>query len=184
MSSTRSGGRSALVRAKVLAAASDLVAMNGPQSVTLPEIARRAGVAATSVYRRWGDVGSLLLEMAAERLAQKFPMPDEGSIESDLKCWTEKIVLGLNSTEEPVFFRILLASWDVAPEKRIKALAPRREQLQAMLERGKERGEKTPSVNDIVDYLLAPLYMRALVGLPVDKAFAEHLVERLLNTLP
>jgi AcrR family transcriptional regulator len=182
MSSTRSGGRSALVRAKVFAAASELVAMKGPQHVTMPEIAQRAGVAATSLYRRWGDVGSLLLEMAVERLAQTFPMPDEGSIEGDLRCWSERIVLGLNSTEEPVFLRVLLASWDVAPEKRIKALAPRSEQLQAMLQRGRARGERTPSVEDIVDHLLAPLYVRALVGLPVDQALAEHLLQRLLNT--
>ncbi|GHO98997.1 TetR family transcriptional regulator [Reticulibacter mediterranei] len=184
MSSTRSGGRSAIVRARVLAAASDLVTTKGPQNVTIPEIAQRAGVAASSLYRRWGDVGALLLEMAAERLAQKFPLPDEGSIEGDLRCWTEKIVLGLNSTEEPIFFRILLAAGDVAPEKRIKALAPRREQLQAMLERGRARGERTPTVEDLVDHLLAPLYMRALVGLPVNEALAKHLVERLLNTPP
>jgi AcrR family transcriptional regulator len=182
MSSTRSGGRSAIVRAKVLAAASDLVATKGPQNVTMPEIAQRAGVAATSLYRRWGDVGSLLLDMAVERLAQKFPLPDEGSIEGDLKCWSERIALGLNSTGEPIFFRVLLAASDVAPEKRMRALAPRLEQLQNMLQRSRARGERTPSVDDVVDHLLAPLYMRALLGLPVDKTLAEQLVERLLNT--
>jgi AcrR family transcriptional regulator len=184
MSSTRTGGRSAIVRAKVLAAASDLVSMKGPQNVTLPEIAQRAGVAATSLYRRWGDVGSLLLDMAVERISHRWPLPDEGTIEDDLKCWTEKIVFGLNSTEEPVFFRVLLATWNVAPEKRIKALAPRIEQLQEMLQRGSARGERIPSIEDIFDRLLSPLYMRALFGLPLDKAFSEHLVEHLLNTLP
>jgi len=183
MSSTRSGGRSAIVRAKVLAAASDLVATKGLQNVTMPEIAQRAGVAATSLYRRWGDVGSLLLDMAVDRLAHKWPLPDEGSIEDDLKRWSERIALGLNSTEEPKFFRVLLATTDIAPEKRIKALAPRREQLEAMLQRSKMRGERTPSVDDLIDHILSPLYMRALVGLPVDKARAKLLVERLLNAL-
>ncbi len=181
MSSTRTGGRSAIVRAKVLAAASDLVATKGLQNVTMPEIAQRAGVAATSLYRRWGDVGSLLLDMAVERLAHRWPLPDEGSIEEDLKCWSERIALGLNSPEEPNFLRVLLATWGVAPEKRIKALAPRVEQLQNMLQRSRARGEATPSVDDLVDHLLAPLYMRALFGLPIDKIFAEQLVERLLN---
>jgi AcrR family transcriptional regulator len=148
----------------------------------MPEIAQRAGVAATSLYRRWGDVGSLLLDMALERLAQKWPLPDEGSIKADLKCWSERIALGLTSTEEPIFFRVLLASSHVAPEKRISALAPRLEQLQNMLQRGRARGERTPSVDDVVNHLLAPLYIRALVGLPVDKTLAEQLVERLLST--
>ncbi len=182
MSSIRTGGRSAIVRAKVLAAASDLVASKGLQNVTMPEIAQRAGVAATSLYRRWGDVGSLLLEMAAERLARTFPLPDEGSIEGDLRRWTEKIVLRIHSTEEPIFLRVLLATSDIAPEKRIRALAPRIEQLEHMLQRSRARGERTPSVDDLVDHLLAPLYMRALLGLPVDKTFSERLVERLLNT--
>jgi AcrR family transcriptional regulator len=168
----------------VLAAANELVTTKGPHNVTIPEIAQQAGVAASSLYRRWGDIGTLLLEVAAERLTQKFPLPDEGSIEGDLRRWTENIVLGLNSPEEPIFFRILLAQWNVAPEKRIKALAPRREQLQAMLERGRARGERTPTVEDLIDHLLAPLYVRALIGLPVDEVLAKHLVERLLNTLP
>lgn len=184
MSSTRTGGRSAIVRARVFAAANDLVTTKGPHNVTIPEIAQQAGVAASSLYRRWGDVGTLLLEMAAERLTQKFPLPDEGSIEGDLRRWTEKIVLGLNSPEEPIFFRILLAEWNMAPEKRVKALAPRLEQLQAMLERSRARGERIPTLEDLVDHLLAPLYVRALIGLPVDEVLAKHLVERLLNTLP
>jgi AcrR family transcriptional regulator len=166
----------------VLAAASDLVATKGLPNVTMPEIAQRAGVAATSLYRRWGDVGSLLLDMAVERLSHKWPLPDEGTIEEDLKCWSERIALGLKSNKEANFFRVLLATSDVAPEKRIGALAPRLEQLQNMLQRSRARGERTPSVDDVVDHLLAPLYMRALLGLSLDKTFAAQLVERLLNT--
>lgn len=182
MSSTRTGGRSAIVRAKVLAAASDLVTSKGLQNVTMPEIAQRAGVAATSLYRRWGDVGSLLLDMAVERLSHKWSLPDEGSIEGDLKCWSGRIALGLKANKEANFFRVLLATSDVAPEKRIRALAPRLEQLEHMLQRSRARGEKTPSIDDVVNHLLAPLYIRALVGLPVDKTLAAQLVERLLNT--
>ncbi len=166
----------------MLAAASDLVSTKGLGNVTLPEIAQRAGVAATSLYRRWGDVGSLLLDMAVERLAQEFPLPDEGSIEEDLKCWSRRIARALNSPAEPNFLRVLLATWEVAPETRISALAPRVEQLQNMLGRSRARGERTPSLEEVIDHLLAPLYMRALFGLSVNEAFAEQLVERLLST--
>jgi AcrR family transcriptional regulator len=95
MSSTRTGECSAVVRVRVFAAASALVTKKGPHNVTLPDIAQQAGVAASSLYHRWGDVGTLLLEVAAERLMQKFPLPDEGS--------TERIVLGVNSPNEPIF---------------------------------------------------------------------------------
>jgi len=181
MSITRAGGRSAIVRAKVLAAASELVATQGLRNVTLPEIAQRAGVAGTSVYRRWGDINSLLLDMSVERLAQKFPVPDEGSIKKDLELWGERIALGLNSTEEAKFFRILLATSELEPEQRMKALAPRLEQLEAMVQRSRSRGEKAPSVDEIFDYIISPLYMRALLGRPVDRSLANQLVHRLLN---
>lgn len=182
MANIRTGGRSAIVRAKVLQAASDLVASKGLQNVTMPEIAQRANVAPTSLYRRWGDVGSLLLDMAVERLAREFPMPEESSLEGDLKHWSRRIVLGLNSVEGPNFLRVLFATWDVAPEKRIKALAPRIQQLESMLERSRDRGEQPPALEDVMDHLLAPLYLRALCGLPVNESFAEKLVARLLNT--
>ncbi|MBB4200801.1 hypothetical protein CCR94_20130 [Rhodoblastus sphagnicola] len=48
-------------------------------------------------------------------------------------------------------------------------------------ERSRARGESTPSVDDIVDHLLAPLHLRSLVGLPVDKEFAEGLANRLMR---
>jgi len=180
MSRTRLGGRSAAVRAKVLAAASDLVAVKGPQAVTIPEIAQRAGIAATSLYRRLGDVGSLLLDMAVERLANELPLPDKGTIKQDLRCWGERIAVGLSSSNESNFFRILLVTWNITPENRISALGPRLEEIQAMLQRGKIRGETAPSADDVINHLLAPLYLRALLGLPVDKQLVNALVDRLL----
>jgi len=179
--SRRPGGRSAIVRAKVLAAASELVNARGLQNVTMPEIAERAGVAATSLYRRWGNVGSLLLEMAVERLSTNWPLPNKGSIEKDLKSWSGSIAVALTKSPEKInFFRVLMAATDVAPEKRLTALAPRRAQVENMLRRSRERGEAPPSFEDVIDHVLAPLYVRALVGLPLSRPFAERLVDRLL----
>ena len=179
--SRRPGGRSAIVRAKVLAAASELVNAKGLQNVTMPEIAERAGVAATSLYRRWGNVGSLFLEMAVERLSTSWPLPNKGSIEKDLKSWGGSIAVELRKSPEKInFLRVLMAVTDVAPEKRLTALAPRRAQLENMLRRSRERGEAPPSSEDVIDHVLAPLYVRALVGLPLSRPFAERLVDRLL----
>ena len=170
-----------MVRARVLAAASELVLAHGPHNVKIPEIAQRAGVAATSVYRRWGDVSTLLLDMAVERLTRHRPLPDEGTLGGDLKTWGRSIALGVNAAEEPTFLRILFAAWDVAPERRLSLLAPRIEQISAMLERGRARGEKTPTLEAVIDHLLAPLYMRALLGVDVDDTLADRLVGLLLN---
>ncbi len=50
-----------------------------------------------------------------------------------------------------------------------------------MLARAKARGEPSPSIEDVVDMLLAPLYTRTLYGMPTDEAVADRLVKRLLG---
>ena len=56
----RPGGRSARVQAAVYAAVGELVSEGHRDSVTVPQVAERAGVNPTSVYRRWGSVDALM----------------------------------------------------------------------------------------------------------------------------
>jgi hypothetical protein len=51
-SAKRPGGRSAQVQAQVRAALEELVAEQGRERVTVPAVAERAGVSASSIYRR------------------------------------------------------------------------------------------------------------------------------------
>lgn len=50
-----------------------------------------------------------------------------------------------------------------------------------MLERARQCGGLAPSALQVVDHLLAALYMRALFGAP-GGAFADRLAERLVAT--
>jgi AcrR family transcriptional regulator len=150
----------------------------------MAEIAERAGVAATSLYRRWGDVRVLVTEVAVVQLMRERPLPDTGSLREDLRAWARSIAEGLGTREGSSFFRALVAT--AAPGEdheaaRSAALKPRTEQIATMLERARQRGEKTPPLFEVLDHLLAPLYMRALFGTPIDTAFAEQLAERLLD---
>ena len=61
------------------------------------------------------------------------------------------------------------------------AMQERLDQIATMLERARTRGERPPALWDVMDHLLAPLYVRALFGTPASEAFAEKLVERLLG---
>ena len=58
--SKRTGGRSAAVIHSVRTAVEELVREKGSDRVTVPMIAERAGVNPTSIYRRWGDLPTLL----------------------------------------------------------------------------------------------------------------------------
>src|SRR6516162_5631143 len=77
----RTGGRSARVVAAVHDAVNDLVAQRNPREVTVAEIAERAGVNPTSIYRRWGSLEALVLDVETARLP---PIPDTGTLRGDL----------------------------------------------------------------------------------------------------
>jgi AcrR family transcriptional regulator len=179
---SRPGGRSARTRAQVFGAAAALVAERGHDKVAMTDIAERAGVAATSLYRRWGDVRALIMEVAVEQLMREWPLPDTGSLDGDLRLWARRVAASLRSHEGSSFFRAFIATaapaGSAGPERTL-ALNRRLEQIVTMLERARQRGETPPTVAEVMDHLLAPLYVRALFGTPADEAFAERLVERL-----
>ncbi len=184
----RPGGRTAKTKAVVFEAVAALVAEKGHAGVSMTDIAERAGVAATSLYRRWGDVSALIVDVAVEQLIHDSPLPDTGSLAGDLRMWGRRIAAGLKQPGGSSFFRAIVATAMPADSAggaaRIAALAPRREQITTMLERARARGEQPPSVADVLDHLLAPLYVRALFGTPANEALADRLVERLLRDRP
>ncbi|MBV8437391.1 MAG: TetR/AcrR family transcriptional regulator C-terminal ligand-binding domain-containing protein [Silvibacterium sp.] len=185
MKKRRPGGRTARNQAAVFEAAAALLAEKEPDSLTMTEIAERAGVAATSLYRRWGEVGILLLEVAVDQLNREHPLPDTGSLDGDLRAWAQKIAGGLRSRRGSALFKVIIASsarGGVRDSGRVRAMEPRTKQIEAMLNRARERGEQVPPVSAVLDHLLAPLYFRALFGAPGDGAFAAGLVDHLLRS--
>ena len=183
MATPRPGGRTARTKAAAFEAAQGLLAERDATDIAMTDIAARAGVAATSLYRRWGDVRTLLTELAVEQLTEDSPLPDTGSLEGDLRTWTRSVAAGLASREGSAFFRVLIATAPTGEDDRVgrvTALGPRLQQIAAMIERAQARGEAAPGIMDVTDYLLAPLYVRALFGVPGDQSIADRLVDRLL----
>jgi AcrR family transcriptional regulator len=183
MTASRPGGRTARTRAAAFEAAASLLAEYEPADIAMTDIAARAGVAATSLYRRWGDVRTLLTEVAVERLMKDWPLPDTGSLEGDLRAWARQIATSLRSREGSAFFRVFIATAPTGPADRTgraAALAPRLQQIHTMIERAQQRGEPVPRLLDVTDHLLAPLYLRALFGTPADETIADRLVEHVL----
>ncbi len=186
MRKSRPGGRSAQTRAAVFAAVEAILARKESSAVSMVEIAEAAGVAATSLYRRWGDVHTLMTEVAVERLMEASPLPDTGTLSGDLCAWAETIAASLASRKGSIFFRVYVGAAPASAEEgagRAVALAPRIQQIAAMLDRASARGEAAPAVLEVTDHLLAPLYMRSLFGAPADARTARELVSYLLNAV-
>jgi hypothetical protein len=59
-------------------------------------------------------------------------------------------------------------------------LAERTQQLQEMFDRAEARGELSPSVDELLELVVAPLYFHALFSQPASAEHARRLVDRLL----
>jgi AcrR family transcriptional regulator len=185
MKTRRPGGRTARNQAAVFNATAALLVEKEPGSLTMTEIAERAGVAATSLYRRWGDIGILLLEVAAGQLSREHPLPDTGSLDGNLRTWAQRVAAGLRSKRGSALFKVIVATaarGSIRDSARVRAMDPRVKQIEVMLNRAYERGEQAPPVSEVLDHLLAPLYFRALFGAPGNDAFAAGLVDHLLRS--
>jgi AcrR family transcriptional regulator len=179
----RPGGRSTRVRAAVLRAAFEALADRGYEATTLPEVARRAGVHPTTIYRRWHSKQGLLTDAMLAYAAESIPTPDTGSLRGDLEQLLRQVITVL--AQQPV--RALLsavvadattASSTLAAE-RTRYWQERFSHAIVIVERAVERGELAGDVDAyaLIENLVAAAYMRALLtGRDLDDAFIARQV--------
>ncbi|MFF4171973.1 TetR/AcrR family transcriptional regulator [Streptomyces sp. NPDC001744] len=180
----RPGGRSARVGAQVHQAVTDLIGERGYGNFTVGEVAARAGVADSSVYRRWGNLEALLADVALTRLDARSPMPDTGSLAGDLRTYAAQVAREITGPDGPAVLHLAVAL-SGRGERGARAAeelrAARTRQLRSMLDRARERGEEAPDVLDVLDHVLAPMYIRVLFGMgPLTPDYVDGLVDRLL----
>jgi AcrR family transcriptional regulator len=179
----RTGGRSARVVAAVHDALNELVAQGNPRPVTVAEIAERAGVNPTSIYRRWGTLEALVLDVEAARLQVNSPIPDTGTLRGDLLAYATRAAKDIARPGGLAFLQAVLGVSEESEPQRSAPLRERGAQIQAMLDRARDRGESALDQTDVLDCILAPIYLRTLFGVGgltksrlavfVDRALAQ-----------
>ncbi len=184
----RPGGRSARVREAVHRAVSELVAERGDQNVSIAEVAERSGVHPATIYRRWGTSEELVLDVAAAGLRADSPVPDTGSLRGDLLAYATGAASSITRPGGLAFLRAVLAASgeeDTPGSRGLSHLIQRGEQLQTMLDRAADRSEPTLGFTDVLDGILAPVYLRVLFGIGgITPDFLAGLVDRTLGQRP
>ncbi len=178
----RPGGRSARVAAAVHDAVDALLIETGPGGFTVADVARRAGVNPTSIYRRWGSLEALILDVEAARLTETSPLPDTGTLRGDLLAYARTAAADITRPGRLAFLQALIGARELTEEQRIAPLLHRAAQFQGMLDRARERGEPALDFTAIVDCILAPIYLRSLLGLGIDESDLALFVERTLGS--
>ncbi|GAA1483173.1 TetR/AcrR family transcriptional regulator [Gordonia sinesedis] len=182
----RPGGRSARVRETVLAAVLEQIADSGVNGVRVADVAARAGVAETTVYRRWPTPTALIADAITDLAARENPSPDTGSLRGDLIRLTEQIAQLLDG---PGIARLLGAALALANDAEVAVARQRFWDLRFdsnahLVERAKARGELPAEVEprELLETVAAPIYFRVLVGgAPFDAAFINRCVDDALT---
>lgn len=174
-------GRGEKVRAAVLDAAVAELTESGYAALTMDRIAQRAGVHKTTVYRRWPDLDALVVDALTEHIAADIPIPDTGSVATDLGLLARGLVAWITSPFGRAVLEVMLSDAPVRvpafAEIRRRVFHDRIVRATPVVERAVARGELPAGTDaaEVIADLAAPVYFRVLIaGLPVDDRTAER----------
>lgn len=178
----RPGGRSARVRAAVLEATLAELAGGSYEDLRIEDVAARAGVNKTTVYRRWPTKADLVADAALANSSRAVPVPDTGTLQGDLQALARSVAANIGGGPGRRTTRNLVAVACAADEvaERMAAFWSERLALtKVVVERAIARGEVDPDVDPhvVIETLVGTLYVRLLLtGEAVDHDVADAVV--------
>ena len=167
----RPGGRSARVQESIHSAVRDLLQEQDRATLTVPQIAVRAGVTPSTIYRRWGDLPALLADVAIARMRPDGEPADTGSLRGDLRAWAEQYLDEMSSEPGRNMMRDIQAC--ATPGHCVEILS---RQLQTILDRYPD--EPNPGVERLINVVVAPTVFRILfASAPLEVGELHRLVD-------
>jgi AcrR family transcriptional regulator len=169
----------------VLEATLEELARAGYSALRIEDVAARAGVNKTTVYRRWPTKEELVRAALLSCTAEWTTAPSTGSLRSDLLSIARHMVSLGRSCEGQGLFRMFLAE---GPDSELMTIARSLRQAhqavpRAVIEGAEARGELAPGIDAtlLFSVLVAPIKERLFMEREdVDEAFLVRLVDLLL----
>ena len=181
LSRRRPGGRpDAEADRLILETAKRLLREVGYSRLTIDSVAREAGVARTTIYRRYADKAELV-SAAIDSLRQPAKRPDTGDARQDLIAHVENMrrnfdmsLAGTLLMEEPHDPRLIRLF-------RERMVVPRRAIIAESIRRGIDRGQIRPGVDveRVLDLIMGALFAAVMAGGRPGPRWSEHLVDAL-----
>ena len=164
-----------------------LLAEAGFSSLTFHGVASRSGVSTKTLERYWRSRVDMVAD-AVKIVLTDFPVPDTGSFRIDCESYLDRAgAVFADPRALPVITQLInegARDPDLAQALRSRLVAPRREALLELIDRGVARGQ-LPVETDretLADLLVAPLYYRALVtGEPIGSDLPHRIVHAVLD---
>ena len=180
--------RSAGVDEALLDATLQLAGEVGIHGMSMDDLARRAGVSKTTIYRRWPSKEALVLDALAHAI-RPFDLVDTGSLLGDLEEYLRELGHRMENgrTSDVLPDLISASARDAALRESLDEwVRHRRQPLNTILGRGVQRGELAADadLDTIIDVLIgAFMYRRLLSHAPLDEAFVSALLHVVLPSV-
>ena len=173
----------------ILTAAIDEMTDNGYTGLSIEAVAARAGVAKTTIYRRWAGKDELVLAALA-KVKGPLPRPPGTSVRDDLMYLAEQVrTQWLDSTHGRLMQRLTADGYarpDLFRRFRDQVVGPRQKVTFEALRRGAERGEIRSDFEPawVNDMLISPIIAAVLTHRPkLSKAQVEFCVDVVMSWL-
>ncbi len=182
----RPGGRTAEVTRRINDAILELMAEGGIDHCTFQNVAARAGVERSTLYRRnpdrWPTIMAAIIDLA-ERETAAF---STGAFRTDLLDTLLNLVKVLNGPLGPPLMSVAAAlQGGAAPGLTEQFWKSRQEQLAPMFDRAIERGELPADTDRDRLFAMAagPIYFRRFIaGQPVTEAWVSGVVDQVCDS--
>lgn len=155
----------------------------GYDRMSVEDVADRAGVHKTTVYRRWPTKSELVFEAISVQSAAVVPVPDTGSLRGDLQAFARSVATNIGSDRGARLSRSLVAAASTSNELDAgmhRFWADRFSAATVIVERAIAR-EEVPSGTDanlIIETLIGPLWVRLLLtGQPINRQLADQVAD-------
>jgi AcrR family transcriptional regulator len=180
--------RSEKTRKAILKTAFRLLKKSGFDGISNRQIASEAGVSTATLYRWWKSKEAILLDSYLETSRELMPFGRRGAPLERLRKYTKRVAEFLKSDNGRVFTRLMLAIQDDAALRKAfyeNVFLPRRTEGCAVVQEAIDSGDLPERIdpNFMIDMLIGPLLIPALLGQEVSAAFAEKVFDFVLKTI-
>lgn len=176
------------IDARVLRATLDVLAARGYRGLRIDEVAAAAGVAKTTIYRRWPTLAHLAVAAVEHSLGPR-EAPDTGDPVQDLVSFASTALRGLagHGGALPAIGIDIVTGDDqaLAATYRARVIDPVRATAIELLERAMSAGALDPAPAEaVVDALIgAAVYRIAVLGETATERSTDDVLELLLRAL-
>jgi AcrR family transcriptional regulator len=187
LTNVKSASRSSRTQQAILEATRELLVEGGVQKLTVEGVAARAGVAKTTIYRRWRSKDELALAVLIEMVEKVVSFPDLGDTRAELVAFVDGAVKILGTTLMGRVMQGLVSDFaadaDLARAFRERVVSVRVAEVERLVDRGIARGDLRPDTDHelLHELLFGPVYYRLMLsGAPLDDNLAERVVAAVL----